>query len=118
MLYTNLKHIESADELGRIINENENVMVICGRMGPQCIPVYRIAEELESEFVNVKFYDMEYDNPESHLIRTLPEISGYQSIPFTVYYKKGIVVKSTSGIQTKDEVTANLELEYTAVMNS
>ena len=34
MLYTNLKHIESAVEYAKIVNENENVMIICGRMGP------------------------------------------------------------------------------------
>ena len=33
MLYTNLKHIESAAEYAKIVNENENVMIICGRMG-------------------------------------------------------------------------------------
>jgi thioredoxin 1 len=69
MLYTNLKHIETAAECARIIKENENVMIICGRMGPFSIPVYRIAEELESEFSHVKFFDMEYDNPESGIIR-------------------------------------------------
>ena len=34
MLYTNLKHIESAADHSTILKENENVMVICGRMGP------------------------------------------------------------------------------------
>ncbi|MFY9151493.1 MAG: thioredoxin family protein [Prolixibacteraceae bacterium] len=118
MLYTNLKHIESADELSRIINNNENVMVICGRMEPQCVPVFRIAEELESEYANVKYYDMEYDNPESMVIRTLPELSGLTGIPFAVYYKNGIVVKTTSGIQTKDEVVANLESEFEAEIHA
>ena len=42
MLYTNLRHIESADEHAKILSENENVMVVCGRMGPMCIPVYAI----------------------------------------------------------------------------
>ncbi len=65
MLYTNLKHLESAADHKKAISENENVMVICGRMGPMCIPVYGIAEELEEEYKHVKFYDMEFDNPES-----------------------------------------------------
>ena len=69
MLYTNLKHIESAADHNKVISENENVMVICGRMGPMCIPVYGIAEELEDEYKHVKFYDMEFDNPESSVIR-------------------------------------------------
>ena len=42
MLYTGLKHIESAEEHAQILSENENVMVVCGRMDPMCIPVYGI----------------------------------------------------------------------------
>lgn len=118
MLYTNLKHIESADEYARIIDGNENVMVICGRMGSQSIEVYRIAEALENEFVNVQFYDMEFDNPESHVLRTLSELSGLTSIPFVLYYKNGTVVKASSGIQTKAQVTANLEREFKATINA
>ena len=61
MLYTNLKHLETAADHAKVINENENVMVICGRMGPMCIPVYSIAEILEAKYSHVKFYDMEFD---------------------------------------------------------
>lgn len=43
MLYSNLKHPESAAAHKKAISDNENVMVICGRMGPMCIPVYEIA---------------------------------------------------------------------------
>ena len=64
MLYTNLNHIETASQLEKIISENENVMVCCGRMGPMCIPVYGIMEELEPVYGHVKFFDMEFDNPE------------------------------------------------------
>jgi thioredoxin 1 len=112
MLYTNLKHIESAGEHTQIVRENENVIVICGRMGPMCIPVYRIAEELEKEYTQVKFFDMEFDNPESHVIRSLPEVQGFVGIPFTIFYKNGEVVKATSGIQTKAQVTAILDQEF------
>jgi thioredoxin 1 len=111
MLYTNLKHLETADDHQKAISENENVMVICGRMGPMCIPVYGIAEEFEKEFNNVKFYDMEFDNPESHVIRNLPEVRGFMGIPFTIYYKNGKVVKATSSIQTRDQVKTILEKE-------
>lgn len=114
MLYTNLKHIESAADHAKIISENENVMVICGRMGPMCIPVYGIAEELEEEYQQVQFYDMEFDNPESHVIRNLPEVRGFMGIPFTIYYKNGKVVKATSSIQTKHQVKTNLD-EYLSV---
>jgi thioredoxin 1 len=112
MLYTNLKHIESTAEHARIINENENVMVICGRMGPMCIPVYGIAEELEEEYKHVKFCDMEFDNPESHVIRTLPEVRGFMGIPFTIYYK------ATSSIQNRTQVTTILDKEFSKVLVS
>jgi len=111
MLYTNLKHLESTTDHRKAISENENLMVICGRMGPMCIPVYRIAEELENEFTHVKFYDMEFDNPESDVIRNLPEVKGFTGIPFTVYYKNGKVVKATSSIQSKEQVKAILTKE-------
>ena len=112
MLYTNLKHIESAADHAAIISENENVMVICGRMGPMCIPVYGIAEELEKEYSHVKFYDMEFDNPEAHVIRNLPEVRGFMGIPFTIYYRNGKVVKATSSIQTRAQVTSILDSAF------
>jgi thioredoxin 1 len=117
MLYTNLKHLESAADLRKAISENENVMVVCGRMGPMCIPVYGIAEELEVEYRHVRFYDMEFDNPESHIIKSLPEVRGFMGIPFTIYYKNGKVVKATSSIQTKDQVKSILDKEFAVTVN-
>jgi thioredoxin 1 len=114
MLYTNLKHLESIADHNKAISENENVMVICGRMGPMCIPVYRIAEELEAEYNHVKFYDMEFDNPISDVIRMIPEVRGFMGIPFTIYYRNGKVVKATSSIQTKDQVKSILNKEFSA----
>lgn len=118
MLYTNLKHIETATDHAQIISENENVMVICGRMGPMCIPVYLIAEGLEDKYNHVKFYDMEFDNPESHVIRNLPEVKGFMGIPFTIYYKKGKVVKATSSIQTKEQIKTILDKEFAVEVNA
>lgn len=109
MLYTNLKHIENADHHAKIINENENVMVCCGRMGPMCTPVYAAMEAIEDEYPNVKFYDMEFDNPESHIIRALPEVKGFMGIPFVIYYKNGKVVKATSSIQSKSQIKEIIE---------
>ena len=117
MLYTDLNHIESAEEYARIINENENVMLICGRMGPLCIPVYRIAQELEEEYSHVKFYDMEYDNPESYFFHALPEVRDFIEIPFTVYFKNGKVVFATAGIQTKAKVIAILNTKFAHTIN-
>jgi thioredoxin 1 len=118
MLYTNLKHLESAADHQKAISENENVMVICGRMGPMCIPVYGIAEELEEEYSHVKFYDMEFDNPESSVIRSLPEVSGFMGIPFTIYYKNGKVARATSSIQTKEQVKTVLKKEFAVTVNA
>lgn len=118
MLYTNLKHLESASDHRKAITENENVMVICGRMGPMCIPVYGIAEELEKEYKHVKFYDMEFDNPESHVIRSLPEVRGFMGIPFTIYYKDGKAVRATSSIQTREQVKAILDKEFSVTVKS
>jgi thioredoxin 1 len=118
MLYTNLKHLESIAEHNKAIRENENVMVICGRMGPMCIPVYGIAEELEAEYKHVKFYDMEFDNPISDVIRILPEVRGFMGIPFTIYYRNGKVVKATSSIQSKDQVKSILDKEFSAAVTA
>lgn len=109
MLYTNLKHIESAAQYAQILSEEENVIVICGRMGPMCIPVYGIAEELEIEYPHVKFYDMEFDLPDAVVIRRLPEVQGFMGIPFTIYYKNGKVVKATSSIQSRHQITTILD---------
>jgi thioredoxin 1 len=118
MLYTDLKHIENAEEFATVISENENVMLICGRMGTLCIPVYRIALELEEKYKHVKFYDMEYDNPESYFFHALPEVRDFEEIPFTLYYKNGEIVKATAGIQTMAQVKAILDQEFGATVNA
>ena len=114
MLYTNLKHIESAADHAKTLSENENVMVVCGRMGPMCIPVYGISEELEGDYTHVKFCDMEFDNPQASVIRNLPEVRGFMGIPFTIYYKNGQVVKATSSIQSRQQVTTILDQHFGA----
>jgi len=87
-------------------------------MGPMCIPVYGIAEELETEYRHVKFFDMEFDNPISEVIRALPEVRGFMGIPFTIYYKNGKVVKATSSIQTKDQVKSILNKEFSVAVTA
>jgi thioredoxin 1 len=118
MLYTNLKHLESISDYNKAISENENVMIVCGRMGPMCIPVYGIAEELETEYRHVKFFDMEFDNPISDVIRSLPEVRGFMGIPFTIYYKNGKVVKATSSIQNKDQIKTILNKEFSVTVTA
>lgn len=104
MLETNLKHINTASELNNIIQENENVMVCCGRMGAMCIPVYGAMEDLEKEYSNVLFYDMEFDAPDAKVIRSLPECKNFRGLPFTIYYKNGEVIAATTSIQSKEDI--------------
>lgn len=111
MLYTNLKHLESETELWQTVGGHENVMVVCGRMDPRSIPVYRIAEELENVYFHVKFFDMEFDNPESQVVRNIPEVTGLTGIPILLYYRNGQLVKATAGIQTKDQIINIIEQE-------
>jgi len=109
---TELAHLETEVEFNKTIEENENVMVCCGRMGPMCVPVYEAMEEIEDEYSNVKFADMDFDIATSHVIRSLPECSGFMGLPFTVYFKNGKVVKATSSIQSMDQVTEILDEHF------
>ncbi len=112
MLQTNLTHISTEQDFYDTLKNNEHVMVCCGRMGPMCIPVYGIMEELEGEYKNVTFRDMEFDGPIGHLIRNLPECSTFRGLPFTVYFKDGKVASATSSIQTRDQVTEILDQHF------
>jgi thioredoxin 1 len=109
LLQTAVHEIETAAELEKIVNENENVMVCCGRMGPMCIPVYDVMEELEEERPNVKFYSMAFDSPEAAVIRNAPMCSSFMGLPFTVYYKNGKMVKATTSIQSREQITNILD---------
>jgi len=112
VLPTNLKHVATASDLTEILQNNENVMVCCGRMGPMCLPVYDIMEELQVEYTNVEFRDMLFDSPEAAVIRNLPECRSFMGLPFTVYYKSGKVVAATSSIQDRDQITEILDREF------
>ena len=103
-LGTNLNHIESKAQLEELIAENEKVVVVCGRMGPMCVPVYGIMEELEKKHEDIKFNDFLFDDPEAAVIRSLPEAQNFRGLPFTIYYRNGKVVKATSSIQTPKQV--------------
>ena len=109
MLQTAVQELETAAELEKLINENENVMVCCGRMGPMCIPVYEAMEELEEERPEVKFYSMAFDSREAAVIREAPLCRGFMGLPFTVYYKNGEMVKATSSIQDYGQISAILD---------
>lgn len=112
MLQTNLQEIESAAQLQKMLEENENVMVCCGRMGPMCIPVYEVMEEIEEDYSHVKFAVMAFDSPEAGVIRNAPECRGFMGLPFTMYYKNGKVVNATSSIQNFKQVTSILDNSF------
>jgi thioredoxin 1 len=74
-------------------------------------------EQIEEDYPHVKFFDMEFDNPEAHVIRNAPECRSFAGIPFTMYYKKGKVVKATSSIQTMRQVKAILDEQFEQTNN-
>jgi thioredoxin 1 len=109
MLNTNLKHVENYEELEELLKNNVNVMICCGRMGPMCIPVYGIMEELEAEYTHVQMRDMDFDIPVASFIKNLPECALFMGLPFTVYFKNGKVIGATSSIQDKKQITGILD---------
>jgi len=112
MLNTNLKHLETEQEVKETVENNENVIVCCGRMGPMCVPVYSVMEELEQTYPHVTFRDQDFDIPAADLIRNLPNCASFMGLPFTVYFKNGKVVAATSSIQNKDQVMEILDMEF------
>ena len=114
MLQTVLEHVESEQAFQDTLENNENVMICCGRMGPMCLPVYDVMEALTPDYPHVAFRDMAFDEPVGSLIRGLPETKSFAGLPFTVYFKNGKVVAATSSIQTMDQVTAILDEHFGA----
>ena len=112
VLSTNLKHVATAKEHAEVLENNENVMICCGRMGPMCLPVYDIMEGLQEEYKNVEFRDMMFDSPEAAVIRNHPACSSFMGLPFVVYYKGGKLVAATSSIQNRDQITEILDREF------
>ena len=114
MLNTKLDHILTAEEHKKALEENPNLMVCCGRMGPMCIPVYGAMTKLRDEYPGVAFKDMEFDSPDSKVIRELPECRNFRGLPFTVYYKDGKVAAATTSIQTEEQIKEILDRVYGA----
>jgi thioredoxin 1 len=104
MLYTNLNHIETATDLQQAIAGNGQVVIVCGRMGEFSIPVYRVLEALQTEYPQVKFYDMEFDNPEAKLVCDLFDDMPDAKIPFLLFYERGELVYNSWGRKTKEEI--------------
>lgn len=110
MLDTNLKHIDSTEKFNELLKSGKKAAIVCGRMGPMCIPVYGVMEALEPKYPDVEFFDMEFDSPTGmKTIRSLPETRTFNGLPFTVYLRDGKVVAATSSIQSKAQVKAILD---------
>jgi thioredoxin 1 len=90
-------------------------MTCCGRMGPMCIPVYEIMEELRPRYPHVVFTDMAFDIPAAMYIKRLPECLSFMGLPFTVYFKDGKAVRATTSIQTEDQIVAILDKIFPAL---
>jgi thioredoxin 1 len=75
-------------------------------------------EELEGTYEHVEFADMEFDNPESHVIRNAPECADFMGLPFTVYYKNGKIVKATSSIQSMDQIREILDEKFNVIVEN
>ena len=114
MLQTNLEHILNDDHFKEAIENNENVMICCGRMGPMCLPVYDVMDQLSHEYSHVAMRDIWFDGPASNNIRRLPNVARFRGLPFTVYFKNGKVVAATSSIQNVTQVRRILDREFGA----
>ncbi|MDO9542710.1 MAG: thioredoxin [Kiritimatiellia bacterium] len=112
MLDTNLKHLETEADIKEVLTQNENVMVCCGRMGPMCIPVYCVMEELEREYTHITFRDQDFDISTADFIKNLPECAAFMGLPFTVYFKKGKVAAATTSIQNKAQIRKILDKTF------
>lgn len=112
MLNTNLKHVETEQEVKEAVESNENLVICCGRMGPMCTPVYAILEELRETYPHVAFRDQEFDIPSASFIRNLPECALFMGLPFTVYFKNGTVAAATTSIQNKSQVMKILDTTF------
>ena len=108
MLYTNLNHIETSAEFQQIIAENRHVVIVCGRMDEYSIPVYRELEALQADYPTVKFFDMEFDNPESHVVCKLFVDMPEAKIPFLLFYENGELIYRTWGTKTREDLVAIL----------
>lgn len=110
MLQTNLKHIETVEQFAELVKSGEKIAIVCGRMGPMCIPVYSVMESLEPKHPDIRFRDMEFDSATGiATIRSLPEVQIFKGLPFTVYFRDGKVVAATSSIQNKQQVKEIIE---------
>jgi len=112
MLYTNLKHIETAAEWVQATSGSENMALFCGRMDSESIRLYRVAEKLEKEFGHVRFFDLEADNPET--FRFVAEIATNEEkgLPTILLYRNGEVIGEIAGTANEEMVKQHLFTQF------
>ena len=109
MLYTNLNHIENAADFSKSLSENENLVIICGRMDTASVNVYRTAVGLKAKYRHVKLFDLEFDNPVSAFFHAIPEVAGHKTLPLTVCFKNRKVENVTAGSLSASEMAEILD---------
>jgi thioredoxin 1 len=114
MLSTKIKECTEATNFDNLKDTKGNIMVTCGRMGPMCIPVYGVMEEIEKDYEDVAFRVIDFDSQMANAIKSLPEVQSFSSLPFVLYFKDGKVARATAGIQNKSQVTSNLNDVFNA----
>jgi len=107
-LRTDLHEITKPEEYEQALSENEKAVIVCGRNGPMCLPVYGALEILQNKekYKDISMHVMPFDLPVSNVIRQLPEVRGFMGLPFTIYYRNGKVIKATSSIQDAKNIKA------------
>ena len=101
MLYTNLNHIESTNQLNDVIGKNKNVVMCYGRMNHDCIAVFNALEQLGNEHSDVQIYDIEYDNPEFEDFKQSTHTLAMTELPYLILFQNGEVREVYTG--KKDE---------------
>ena len=112
MLYTNLKHIETAAEWVQATAGSESMVLFCGRMDSESIRLYRVAEKLEKEFAQVRFFDLEADNPDT--FRFVAEIVATEErqLPMALLFRNGEVIGTIPGTGDEELVKQHLLTQF------
>ncbi|MCE1198901.1 MAG: hypothetical protein LWW85_08020 [Marinilabiliales bacterium] len=112
MLYTNLKHLEKRAEYRQILADHAQVVIVCGRMDHDSIPLYRWAEAAARTFRHICFCDMEADNPESLVLMDLEEMKGEMIVPTVICLQEAKVLQIFRGVQETAALHRQLKYLY------
>lgn len=110
MLYTNLKHIENTADWQTVLSRHRKVVVVCGRMDPESVRLYRLVESLEKFYRSVHFFDIEADHPE--LQEVCRSLSSGKMLPFIFILRDGELKQVVSEVATADQLKQILKEEF------